>query len=186
MEVELKDPLGINLTGEVGHSIRTWLDDESAAQVMDALFRYDIDEYTIGRFDYQFDPVLSGSHLFSVEAWDGANNRAISTLTLHLTLEEELDVAGLFNFPNPFSEETEFVYTLSVPAEVTITVYTLNGVKVITLGPDDQGSEFQRLYWDGTDAFGDQIANGAYLYHFRAATFDDQAITRWGRLARLR
>jgi len=153
---------------------------------MDALFRYDIDEYTIGRFDYQFEPVLSGSHLFSVEAWDGANNRAISTLTLHLTLEEELDVAGLFNFPNPFSEETEFVYTLSVPADVTITIYTLNGVKLRILEAVTDQAGFQRLSWDGRDQFGDQIANGAYLYHFRAATFDDQAITEWGRLARLR
>ncbi|UCH62466.1 MAG: type IX secretion system sortase PorU [Fidelibacterota bacterium] len=186
LEVELKDPLGINLTGEVGHSIRTWVDDESAAQVMDTRFRYDIDKYTIGRFDYRFEPALSGSHQFSVEAWDGANNRAISTLTLHLTLEEELDVHDLLNFPNPFSETTTFVYSLSVPADVTITIYTLNGVKVRILEAVADQSGFQRLPWNGTDEFGDQIANGAYLYHFRAATFDDQAITRWGRLARLR
>ena len=187
VEVELKDPLGINLTGEVGHAVRVWVDDESAAQVMDALFRYDIDEYTIGRFDYQFEPALSGSHQFSIEAWDGANNRAISTLTLHLTLDEELDVSDLFNFPNPFSDDTEFVYTLSVPADVTITIYTLNGVKVKILEDFTGQAGFRRLWWDGRDKFGDQIANGAYLYHFRAAeTLDGQTITRWGRLARLR
>jgi len=186
VEVELKDPLGINLTGEVGHSIRIWVDDESASQVMDALFRYDIDEYTIGRFDYQFEPALSGSHQFSVEAWDGANNRAISTLTLHLTLDEDLDVSDPLNFPNPFSKTTTFVYALSVPADVTITIYTLNGVKVRILEAFADQAGFQRLPWDGRDEFGDQIANGAYLYHFRAATLDDQAVTRWGRLARLR
>ncbi len=186
VEVELKDPLGINLTGEVGHSIRVWVDDESAAQMMDALFRYDIDEYTIGRFDYQFEPALSGSHQFSVEAWDGANNRAISTITLHLTLDEKLDVSDPLNFPNPFSETTTFVYTLSVSADVTITIYTLNGVKVRILDAVADQAGFQRLPWDGRDEFGDQIANGAYLYHFRAETLDDQAVTRWGRLARLR
>ena len=186
VEVELKDPLGINLTGEVGHAVRVWVDDESDAQVMDALFRYDIDEYTIGRFDYQFEPALSGSHQFSVEAWDGANNRAISTMTLHLTLDEDLDVSDPLNFPNPFSETTTFVYTLSVAADVTITIYTLNGVKVRILEAVADQAGFQRLPWNGRDEFGDQIANGAYLYHFRAATLADQAVTRWGRLARLR
>ncbi len=186
VEIELKDPLGINLTGEVGHSIRTWVDDESAAQVMDALFRYDIDEYTIGRFDYQFEPALSGRHQFSVEAWDGANNRAISTVTLYLTLDEDLDVSDLLNFPNPFSETTTFVYTLSVPADVTITIYTLNGVKVRILEAVADQAGFQRLSWDGRDEFGDQIANGAYLYHLRAATLDEHTVARWGRLARLR
>ena len=187
VEVELKDPLGINLTGEVGHAIRVWVDDESDAEVMDPLFRYDINKYTIGRFDYRFDPALSGRHQFFMEAWDGANNKAVLTVTLHLTLDEGLDVSDLFNFPNPFSEETEFVYTLSVPAYVTITVYTLNGVKVRILEAFAGQAGFQRLPWDGRDEFGDQIANGAYLYHFRAEeTLDGQAITRWGRLARLR
>jgi hypothetical protein len=186
VEVELKDPLGINLTGEVGHAIRVWVDNESAAEVMDPLFRYDINKYTIGSFDYRFDPALSGRHQFFVEAWDGANNKAVLTVTLHLTLDEELDVSDLFNFPNPFTDATEFVYTLSVPADVMITIYTLNGVKVRVLEAFAGQAGFQRLPWDGRDQFGDQIANGAYLYYFRAETLDDQAVTRWGRLARLR
>lgn len=186
VEVELKDPRGINLTGEVGHAIRVWVDDESSAEGMDPLFQYDCDSHTTGRFPYQFDPVLSGRHEFSVEAWDGANNKAVLTVTLHLTLDEGLDVSDLFNFPNPFTDATEFVYTLSIPADVMITIYTLNGVKVRVLDAFAGQAGFQRLPWDGRDKFGDQIANGAYLYHFRAETLDDQAVTKWGRLARLR
>jgi len=185
VEVELKDPRGINLTGEVGHAIRVWVDDESSAEGMDPLFQYDCDSHTTGGFPYQFDPVLSGRHEFSVEAWDGANNKAVLTVTLHLTLDEGLDVSDLFNFPNPFSDATEFVYTLYPPADVTITIYTINGVKVRVLEAFAGQAGFQRLPWDGRDKFGDQIANGAYLYHFRAE-LDGQTITRWGRLACLR
>ncbi len=101
-------------------------------------------------------------------------------------LDEDLDVSDPLNFPNPFSETTTFVYTLSVAADVTITIYTLNGVKVRILEAVADQAGFQRLPWNGRDEFGDQIANGAYLYHFRAATLADQAVTRWGRLARLR
>ncbi len=186
IEVELKDPLGINITGEVGHAIRAWMDDESTAEVMDPLFRYDIDEYTSGRFNYQFDPSLSGRHDLYVEAWDGANNKAVVTNTLYLTLDEGLDVSDLFNFPNPFVENTTFVYTLSLPADVTITIYTLNGVKIRILEAVADQAGFQQLQWDGRDEFGDQIANGAYLYHFKAETLDYQTQIRWGRLARLR
>ncbi len=186
LAVKLQDPLGINLTGEVGHSIRVWVDDESSPEVADALFSYDVDSHTTGRLPYQLDPVLTGTHALSVEAWDGANNRSRASWTLHLSLEEELDVSDLFNYPNPFETFTEVVYTLSAPAEVEISVYTLNGVKVRSLSPGEQGHGFQRLPWDGRDHFGDQVANGAYLYRLRAQAIDGQTIIQWGRLARLR
>ena len=120
-------------------------------------------------------------------AWDGANNKTQSMMIVHLVLGQEMDVADLFNYPNPFRNFTEFVYTLSLPASITITVYTLNGVKVVTVeSMGDQSSGFQRLPWDGRDHFGDQVANGAYLYRFQAETIDGATLTKWGRLARLR
>ncbi len=186
LEVELKDPLGVNLTGEVGHAIRVWIDDESTAQVMDPLFNYDTGSDTTGRFAFDLDPGLTGKHEITIEAWDSANNKTVTTIVLYLTLSEQLDVADLFNFPNPFQDRTEFVYTLSVPAQIAITVYTLNGVKVVELhSPGEQSNGFQRLPWNGRDDFGDRIANGAYLYQFKAETWDGAIITRWGRLARL-
>ncbi|MCH8024452.1 MAG: T9SS type A sorting domain-containing protein [Candidatus Marinimicrobia bacterium] len=187
LEVELKDPLGINLTGEVGHAIRIWIDDESSAQVMDQLFNYDIGSDTTGGFTFDLDPGLTGRHEITIEAWDSANNKTVTTIVLYLALSEQLAVDGLFNFPNPFQDQTEFVYTLSVPAEIAITVYTLNGVKVVELySMGEQTSGFQRLFWNGRDAYQDRIANGTYLYQFRAETLDGAIITRWGRLARLR
>ena len=186
VEVELKDPLGINLMAAVGHAIRLWVDDESAAETMDPLFRYDTDSHTTGRFAYVFDPALTGRHELNLVAWDGANNKTQTVIIVHLVLDREMDVADLFNYPNPFQNFTDFVYTLSLPAQVTITVYTLNGVKVVTLESMGDQSGFQRLPWDGRDYFGDQIANGAYLYRFQAEAIDGATITRWGRLARLR
>ncbi|MCH7852519.1 MAG: hypothetical protein IIC41_07025, partial [Candidatus Marinimicrobia bacterium] len=187
LDVELKDPLGINLTGEVGHAIRIWIDDESSAQVMDQLFNYDPGSDTTGGFTFDLDPGLTGRHEITIEAWDSANNKTVTTIVLYLALSEQLAVDGLFNFPNPFQDQTDFVYTLSVPAEIAITVYTLNGVKVVELfSMGEQSSGFQRLFWNGRDAYQDRIANGTYLYQFRAETLDGATITRWGRLARLR
>ena len=187
LALELRDPLGINLTGEVGHSIRVWVDEEASAEVVDPLFSYDVDSHTTGRFPYQLDPALSGTHALNVEAWDGANNRTRASWTLHLSLQEELDVSDPLNYPNPFKHATEFIYTLSAPADVEITVFTLNGVKVRSLHslwePD---RILQRLPWDGRDHFGDQVANGAYLYRLHAQGLDGRTKIKWGRLARLR
>ena len=191
LEVEIQDPLGINLTGEVGHSIRLWLDEETAAVDMNSLFQFDLDSHTAGRFNFTLDSTLSGRHELWVEAWDGANNRSRQQLTLNLDLAATLAVTTLFNYPNPFQGVTRFFYNLSVEAEVAITIYTLNGIRVRTLsslGTQSRGP--QRLpesgQWDGSDAFGDGIANGTYLYRFRAQTLEGDAIVRWGRLTRLR
>lgn len=189
--VEIQDPLGINLTGEIGHRVRLWLDDEADAKEMNDLFQYDLDKHTTGRFDYTLDEDLSGRHEIVVEAWDGANNRTRESLAINLDLASSLDATTLLNYPNPFGNQTRFFYVLSVPAQVTITIYTLNGVKVHTLESlDYQDPGPQRLpddgQWDGTDWYGDPIANGTYLYRFRAETPEGQSIVLWGRLARLR
>ncbi|MFC1535721.1 type IX secretion system sortase PorU, partial [Candidatus Neomarinimicrobiota bacterium] len=184
IEVQLVDPQGINLTGEIGHSIRLWVDDESTAEVMNSLFQYEMNSYTTGGFPHQIDPTLTGRHEIFIEAWDGGNNKTLSQMAFHLELDEKLNVAHLYNYPNPFTQQTEFVYTLSIPAKVTITVFTLNGTKVRVFesaGVQDYG--FQRLPeyepWNGRDAFGDPIANGTYLYRFKAETTDGETITEW-------
>jgi hypothetical protein len=191
IEVEFTDPQGINLTGEIGHAIRVWIDEESTSEIMTPLFQYNMDSYTTGGFLYQIDPSLKGRHQLFIEGWDGGNNRARTELVLYLELDETLTVSHLYNYPNPFAERTEFVYTLSTPARVTITVFTLNGTKVHILesvGVQDYG--FQRLPeyepWDGRDAFGDPIANGTYLYHFKAETTDGKTVAEWGKLSRIR
>ncbi|MCH7575418.1 MAG: type IX secretion system sortase PorU [Candidatus Marinimicrobia bacterium] len=189
--VNLQDPLGINLTGEIGHSILLWLDEETDAIAMNNAFEYDLDNHTGGRFAYTIDSTLTGRHELWVQAWDGANNRSRKSITLNLNLSTALDVDDIYNYPNPFAMQTRFFYVLSQPAEVTITIFTINGAKILTLeslGLQDAGP--QRLpetgQWDGNDEFGDSIANGAYLYRFRAKSPTGDTVVKWGRLARLR
>ena len=40
------------------------------------------------------------------------------------------ETALLANYPNPFNPETWIPYQLAVPAEVTLTIYDMNGVAV--------------------------------------------------------
>lgn len=70
----------------------------------------------------------------------------------------------VMNYPNPFKNYTEFIYTLLRPMKsVKIEVYTLRGRLVATFdGPTTPG--YHSLGWDGNDKSGDGIANGSYVY----------------------
>lgn len=82
-------------------------------------------------------------------------------------------VARVLNYPNPFSTSTQFVYTLTgsrPPAEFVIRIMTVSG-KIVREIPLHQmeniriGTHRTEFAWDGTDEYGDRLANGVYLYH---------------------
>jgi hypothetical protein len=81
-------------------------------------------------------------------------------------------ISNLLNFPNPFSTSTAFVFTLTgseIPQEFKIQILTITGkiVREITrqeLGDLHIGTNVTEFKWDGTDMFGQKLANGVYLY----------------------
>ena len=91
---------------------------------------------------------------------------------INFEIIHESSITYLMNYPNPFSTSTQFVFTLTgteVPDEIIIQIMTVTGkvVREITedqLGPIHIGRNITEYAWDGTDEFGDQLANGVYLY----------------------
>lgn len=81
-------------------------------------------------------------------------------------------ISNMLNYPNPFTTSTAFVFTLTgseVPQNLRIQVLTITGkiVKEITkdeLGPLHIGRNITEFKWDGTDQYGQKLANGIYLY----------------------
>lgn len=79
-------------------------------------------------------------------------------------------ISEVFNYPNPFTTSTRFVFDMTgeEPVDVHISVYNISGrqVKTIVLPKEELhiGSNLSTYTWDGTDEFGDQLANGVYLY----------------------
>ncbi len=81
-------------------------------------------------------------------------------------------ISNVMNYPNPFTSQTKFVFTLTgseVPDYFKIQIMTVTG-KVVReimrseLGEIHIGNNITEFTWDGTDQFGDQLANGLYLY----------------------
>lgn len=81
-------------------------------------------------------------------------------------------ISNLLNYPNPFTSSTAFVFTLTgsdIPQNIRIQILTVTGkiVREITkaeLGPLRIGRNITEFKWDGTDQFGQKLANGVYLY----------------------
>ena len=81
-------------------------------------------------------------------------------------------ISDVFNYPNPFSTSTAFVFTLTgskQPSNMRVQILTVTGkiVKEINkdeLGPIRIGRNITDYKWDGTDMYGQKLANGVYLY----------------------
>ena len=82
----------------------------------------------------------------------------------------------LANYPNPFNPETWIPYQLSEPAEVSVSIYSVNGslIRTLALGHQSAGvyrSRSRAAYWDGRNAFGERVASGLYFYTLTAGDF---------------
>jgi len=81
-------------------------------------------------------------------------------------------ISNMLNYPNPFTTSTAFVFTVTgseVPQNIRIQILTITGkiVREITkqeLGPIHIGRNITEFKWDGTDQYGQKLANGIYLY----------------------
>ena len=192
LTINLVDDNGINITGETGHSIRLWFnEDENDFIDLTHLFIYDEGEYSSGEIDYPLSLVESDELFITVEAWDNANNSTQESIKLNLLTSSGLTLNNVFNYPNPFSLNTQFTFDVSEDSEIEIKIYTLNGVLVNKIEPLDyfqtSFNGFGIIDWDGIDEFGDNIANGVYLYELEAtSTVSGKKVSHIGKLAKFR
>jgi hypothetical protein len=81
-------------------------------------------------------------------------------------------ISNMLNYPNPFTTSTAFVFTITgseVPQNLKVQILTVTGkvVREITkdeLGPLHIGRNITEYKWDGTDQYGQKLANGVYIY----------------------
>lgn len=81
-------------------------------------------------------------------------------------------ISNVLNYPNPFTSSTQFVFTITgsaVPDYLKVQIMTVSGkiVREVTkeeLGPLHVGTNLTEFRWDGTDQYGDPLANGLYFY----------------------
>ena len=111
-----------------------------------------------------------------VNLTDTTSLQGIRFLEELLTVLTPKKTVLLPNYPNPFNPETWIPYQLSKPADVTLTIYAVNGqlIRQLSLGHQLAGvyqSRSRAAYWDGRNTLGEPVASGLYFYTFSAGDF---------------
>ncbi len=118
-----------------------------------------------------------GIHSLKVNATDRSGNAAEGgTYQVSFLIVTESLVSNVVNYPNPFSTSTRFVFTLTgseIPESFQIQIMTVSGrvvreISKAELGNLKLGQNITEFAWDGKDAYGNELANGLYLYRVKA------------------
>ncbi len=187
--VDLFDESGINISGGgIGHRIEAWLNDGAEIDLTD-YYTGAVDSYREGTIEYQFENLGAGPQHLLLRAWDVYNNSSTGEVFFDVASGEKLSVQQVYNYPNPFRQETVFTFqhNQNVPIDVSIKVYTVAGRMIAELNEYSVTDRFVRIPWNGIDADGDRIANGVYFYKVVAQTTDGEFASEViGRMAVLR
>ncbi|MBN2728039.1 MAG: hypothetical protein JXR53_02340 [Bacteroidales bacterium] len=125
------------------------------------------------RIEYSGDFPVDGTYTLMVQARDKSDNESGSIdYQINFEVMNTPAITDILNWPNPFSTRTHFVFTLTgseVPEYMMIQIMTITGrivreIDKSELGPIHIGRNITEYAWDGRDEYGDQLANGVYLY----------------------
>ncbi len=129
-----------------------------------------------------FTPDLSAAdttHTLTLRVFDASKNEAAgSPYQVHFRVSREAAVEQVLPYPNPMHDRTTFAFRLrgddaAAVEEFRLRIFSLTGVLVrefdLVRDPSPLASGalrigWNRLRWDGTDADGDAVATGVYLY----------------------
>lgn len=119
----------------------------------------------------------SGEYKLNVKVKDASGNYSSDlAYEIHFVVEREATITNVYPYPNPFTTNMKFVFTLTgeqLPDYMKIQIMTVTGkvvreINQAELGALRIGNNITEFSWDGTDQFGDQLANGVYLYKVTA------------------
>ncbi len=114
-----------------------------------------------------------GEYTLYVQALDPSLNLSgVNDYQIKFNVVNKSTITSLLNWPNPFTTKTHFVFTLTgsqVPDYFMIQIMTISGkvvkeIDMSELGNIHVGRNITDYTWDGTDEYGDRLANGIYLY----------------------
>ena len=129
--------------------------------------------------------LADGQYTLAVQGYDSKGNVAAQRpYVIQMNVVNEKSISQVLPYPNPFSSACRFAYTLTgneKPTRFDIEIYTITGrlVKVVDLlatGDVHFGHNITQYAWDGRDEYGDQLANGVYVYKVNTRFHDQSTV----------
>mgnify|MGYP006289286285 FL=1 len=184
--IRLQDANGIDLTsGRLEIVMNGKVVDEADLALPDSII--DGNQILIS-----YNPQLApGDQLLTVRATD-CNQNSSQRHEFSFRVAGQFDIQMLGNYPNPFQQDTRFVYIFTGPVtEMSLKIFTASGrlIRVFDVSnifddPNPLSADYHEVYWDGTDAEGNPVANGVYFYKL-AATSNGSTKSITGKIARI-
>ncbi|MBL1278630.1 MAG: type IX secretion system sortase PorU [Fluviicola sp.] len=174
---KLFDENGINTVGNgVGHDLIAVLDGETGNPfVLNDYYIANTDSYQSGEVRFDFSDLEPGTHTLSLKVWDVNNNSSERAIDFVVTENEEMKLAHVLNYPNPFTTSTDFYFEhnqVCTQLEAQVQIMTVSGrlVKTINQYVNSEGFRSAAINWNGLDDFGDQLAKGVYVYRLKVTS----------------
>lgn len=129
----------------------------------------------------------NGVYQMIVKASDQSGNLAGSLdYTISFEVDNNAAISHVYNYPNPFTSSTQFMFTLSgakVPDVFKIQILTVTGkivreIDKVEINNLAIGRNMTDYKWDGTDQYGNLLGNGVYLFRVIASN-DGEALEEY-------
>lgn len=189
----ISDPNGINTVGNgIGHDITAVLDnDYRNLIVLNNYYESDLNSYQNGKIEYQLSGLSEGNHNVVLKIWDVLNNSAEASIEFVVTRSSGFIIEELFNYPNPFTDNTSFVFEhnqADSELNILLQVFTLSGkiIKTIETQIYSDGFRSDPITWDGLDDHGNKIGAGIYIYRLQVRSSNNQMVVKTQKLVILR
>ncbi len=161
-EAALEDSSGINLLPYPGAQLALYIDD-NPVDVSD-FFTYDPGSATSGRIVYPMPVLQPGDHQLRLRAVDNVENISWEESSFHLLDSSTPVIEQLFVHPTPASTVLSFNWTQSMDGPVSISIYTVSGRKIVSMGNLPAQTGYNQHQWNLLDADSDFVASGVYIY----------------------
>ena len=185
----LKDSSGINTVGNgIGHDLMAYVDGNTQnAIVLNGFYQADLNSFKSGTVRYPFSNLPPGKHTVTLKAWDVYNNSSSASLDFMVANNSGLTLAHVYNYPNPFTTHTSFIFEYNRCCEqidVEIQILTVTGKVVKTIHNQVITDSFRApgIDWDGKDEFGHNIGRGVYVYHLKIRSSDGATADKFEKL----
>ena len=169
--IRLVDSSGINSSGAgIGHDITATINgDLNQYYILNDLYTTESGTYQKGFIRFQLPELPVGTHYIDIKVWDVYNNSSTYRINFKVAKDIELTLANLYNYPNPFTTRTRFMFEHNRPGDLLqtrINIYSISGILVKTIMQtiNSSGNRSFEIEWDGTDNFGRKIGRGVYIY----------------------
>ncbi len=191
--VALYSETGINVSGnKLGHDLTAVLDGNiEQPYILNDYYETAPNTYQRGSLNFPINGIANGKHTLKVKAWDVNNNSGEGSVDFIVLDGKIMGIENLMNYPNPFNNQTHFVFEHNHPEEildVKISIYNTTGalVKNIEQTFTPTGSRSNEIIWDGTDNQNIRLPSGIYVYRLMISTDKGYKSTAYQKLVIIR